>query len=345
MSWLNRWLGRKPNSSPQPSPPQGSTIPADWADTPPLLALLQRFLAFGDAKTGVPDYREPMFGTHPRHVVEDLLQLHLVEPASLAETIEYCHTGAELRRLLKDRSLKVSGRKAEQAQRLIEADLGGMQRFAAEYQIVRCTPAASQAVEGWLDQQTQALDTATDELIAALRRRQWKKAIQIADAWRDRRFEPPVHPAQEALTIRPAPRTVEERAAEVAKIFTLHPKILGGLVPDQWEGLHINYAVSQLSGHGVTEKYMPGFTGLSAMGAATVLRMLGFYANRQRELKEWKRLGVKTASISCCYSGSCDDCEALDGKTYSLDKLPELPYEGCTCDLGCRCFYSPNLNF
>lgn len=81
------------------------------------------------------------------------------------------------------------------------------------------------------------------------------------------------------------------------------------------------------------------------MNAATVLRMLGFYANRQRELEQWKRPGVKTASISCCHSGSCDACEALDEKTYPLDKLPELPYAACTCDLGCRYFYSPDLDF
>jgi hypothetical protein len=38
-------------------------------------------------------------------------------------------------------------------------------------------------------------------------------------------------------------------------------------------------------------------------------------------------------------------CDALDGKTHTLAKLPELPYEHCTCALGCRCLYFPDLGF
>lgn len=119
-----------------------------------------------------------MFGTHPRHV-KGLLQLHLLEPASLAETIEFCHTGAELKKLLKERGLKVSGRKALQAQRLIEADPEAMHRFSAEHRILRCSPVASEAVQAWLDQQAQAFDSATDELIAALRSRKFKRPSRL----------------------------------------------------------------------------------------------------------------------------------------------------------------------
>jgi hypothetical protein len=345
MIWLSRWLGRKPESSPPPSLPSAPAIPADWASSPPHLAVLQRFLSFRDARTGVPEHWVPMFGTDPRNVVEALLELHLLEPASLAETIEFCHTGVELKRLIKERGLKVSGKKAEQSQRLIEADPEGMRRLAAEHRIVRCSPGANEAVQSWLDHQAQALETATDELIVALRNREFKAAIHIADAWREKRFQVPVHPAQEAMTIPAQPRSLEGRVKEVAEIFTLRPKILKGLDAEQWEGLHLDYSVWQLLGQSADEKCMPGFTGLGAMDAATVLRMLGFYANHQREIAQWRPLGVKTARIACCHSGSCNACEALDGKTYALAKLPELPYEACTCGLGCRCFYSPDLGF
>ena len=336
--------GRKRESSPPPLLPRTTAIPADWASRPTYLAVLQRFLSLRDARTGVPEYWEPMFGTHPRHVVEALLQLHLLEPASLAETVESCHTGADLKKLLAARGLKVSGRKAEQAQRLIEADPEGMRSFAAEHQVVRCSPGReSRPSSRRLDCQAQALETATDELIAALRNRQFKTAIQIADAWRNQRFEPSVHPAQEAMTIPSQLRTLEERTREVAAMFTLRPKILRGLSPDEWEGLHLNYAVWQLLGQSADEKCMPGFMGLGEMDAATVMRMMGFYASHQRELEQWKPLGVKTARIACCHSGSCDACEALDEKRYALSKLPELPYEHCTCALGCRCLYFPDL--
>lgn len=322
-----------------------TTIPADWADRPSYLAVLQRFLSGREAQAGVPEYWEPMFGAHPQNVVEALIQQRLLEPVSLAETVEYCHTGAELKNLLATRGLKLSGRKAEQAQRLIDADSEAMRSFAAEHKIVRCSPEARQAVQSWIEGQAQVLETATDELIAALHNRQFKTAIQIADAWRAQQFRPPVHPDQEAVTIPSQPRNLDDRMREVAAMFTLHPKILKNLSPDQWKGLHLNYAVWQLLGQSADEKCMPGFAGLGEMDAATVLRMLGFYANHQREIAQWKPLGVKTARIACCHSGSCDACEAIDGKTDTLARLPELPYEHCTCTLGCRCLYFPDLSF
>lgn len=345
MGWLTKWLGRRPERLSQPSPPRATTIPADWASSPPHLALLQRFLSMRDARTVVPDHWAPMFGTHPRNVVEAFVVLHVLEPASLVETIEFCHTGAELKKLLKERNLKVSGKKTEQAQRLLEADPEEMRRLAGKHQVVRCTLGASQAVQVWLDHEAQAREAATNETIAALRNRKFKTAIRIADTWRKSRFEPPVHPAQEALTIRPAPRTLEGRVAEVARTFTLRPKILTRLEPEQWEGLHLNYAVWQLLGHSATEKCMPGFTGLGAMDAGTVLRMMSFYDRHLQDLEQWKKLGVKNASITCTRSGSCETCIALDKRTYRLDKLPELPYQGCTCALGCRCLYCADLGF
>ena len=66
---------------------------------------------------------------------------------------------------------------------------------------------------------------------------------------------------------------------------------------------------------------------------------------KNANLERWKPLGVKTAHIACCHSGSCEACESLDGRTYTLAKMPELPYEHCTCALGCRCLYFPDLGF
>jgi hypothetical protein len=38
-----------------------------------------------------------------------------------------------------------------------------------------------------------------------------------------------------------------------------------------------------------------------------------------------------------CGADSCGACQQLDGKRFALDKLPEMPYEKCTCEVGCRC--------
>ncbi len=34
----------------------------------------------------------------------------------------------------------------------------------------------------------------------------------------------------------------------------------------------------------------------------------------------------------------CDACRQIQGYHYNLDEVPELPYEECTCENGCRCW-------
>lgn len=39
---------------------------------------------------------------------------------------------------------------------------------------------------------------------------------------------------------------------------------------------------------------------------------------------------------------SCPACLAMEG-TYNKDLAPNLPIEGCSHSMGCRCFYEPML--
>jgi len=343
MGWLDRWLGRKPLSSSQKSLSDAQLAPTNWSSSQPHLALLKRFLSAREANDGFPDFWAPAFGMSPQRVIDEMVAQGALEPLPLLETIEICHTVVEIKKILSSRGLRVGGKKVELVQRLLEADPKGMEKLYAHRMVLRCTPAASQAVSRWEAEQATALETAIDDVIVALRNRNCKAAIRSVDAYRNNKFEPPVHPAQEAMTVHPAPRSIEERANDLAKVFTMRPKILKGLQPEQWEGLYLNYAVWQLLGRVAPEKYMPGFSGLGVMSSATVTRMLSFHVNHQRNLARWRELGVKRGTILGI--GGCEACLALHNKTFTLDELPELPYEDCTCGLGCRCRVKADLGF
>ncbi|MGD0521910.1 MAG: SAP domain-containing protein [Terracidiphilus sp.] len=343
MGWFDRWLGRKLPSSSQESISKAQLVPANWASSQPHLALLKRFLSARDTKDGFPDYWAPAFGMSPQCVIDGMVAHGALETLPLLEKIEFCHTVAELRKILSSRGLKVSGKKAELVQRLLEADPKGMEKLCAHRMILRCTPAASQAVSRWEAERAQAFETATDDVIAALRNRHFKAAICIADAYQKSKFEPPFPPAQEAMTIHPAPRSIEERENDLATVFTMRPKILEGLQPEQWEGIYLNYAVWQLLGRVAPDECMPGFTGIGAMNLETATRMLSFHVRHQRDLARWRELGINRATIIGV--GGCEACLALINKTFSLDKLPELPYKDCTCGLGCRCTSRPVLPY
>jgi hypothetical protein len=318
-------------------------VPPNWASSQPHLALLERFLSAREAKDGVPDFWAPAFGMSRQRVIDGMVAHGTLEPVPLLEKIEFCHTVAELKKILSSRGLKVNGKKAELVQRLLEADPKGTQKLCAHRIILRCTPAASQAVASWEAEQATVFETATNDVIAALRNRNLKAAIRAADAYRNNKFEPPVHPAQEAMTIHPVPRSIQERTNDLAKVFTMRPKILKGLQPEQWEGLYLNYAVWQLLGRVAPDKCMPGFTGIGTMDSATATRMLDFHVGHQRHLARWRELGINRATIIGI--GGCEACLALNNKTFSLDKLPELPYKDCTCALGCRCTSRPVLPY
>jgi hypothetical protein len=256
--------------------------------------------------------------------------------------------------MLSSRGLKVSGKKAELIQRLLEADPKGIEVPHAHRMILRCTPAASQAVSRWKAEQARSFETASDSVIAALRNRHFKEAIRTADAYRKNKFEPPIHPGVAAMTIKSAPRSIEERAKDLATVFTMRPKILNDLQPEQWEGLYLNYAVWELLGRTAPEKCAPGFTeededddreapekcvpgptGIKAMNSTMATRMLSFYVKHQCDLARMRESGIKKAKIIGI--GGCEACLALKDQTFRLDELPELPYKDCTCELGCRC--------
>ena len=47
--------------------------------------------------------------------------------------------------------------------------------------------------------------------------------------------------------------------------------------------------------------------------------------------------GVKISTAN----DSCDACQQVSGKEFTLDDVLELPYKGCTSEKGCRCCYTP----
>ena len=255
MGWLDRWLGRKPPSSSQESRSETQLVPANWASSQPHLALLEKFLSPREVKDWFLEWWAPAFKTSPQRVIDGLVADGALE---LAPTV------ADLKVMLSSRGLKVSGKKAELIQRLLEADPKGMEVPYAPRMILQCTPAAIQAVSRWKTEQARAFETAADNVIAALRNRHFKEAIHTADVYRMNKFVLPRTREAAAMTIESAPRSIDERANDLATVFTTRPKILNGQVPElqpeQWEGLYLNYAVWELLGCTVPEKCIPGFT-------------------------------------------------------------------------------------
>jgi hypothetical protein len=56
-------------------------------------------------------------------------------------------------------------------------------------------------------------------------------------------------------------------------------------------------------------------------------------------MRELVRNGKKIVYIISCANDSlvCPACKKLSGKRFKISEVPELPYEQCTSEMGCRC--------
>ena len=276
--------------------------------------------------------------------------------------LELAPTVADLKMMLSSRDLKVSGKKADLIQRLLEADPKGLEVRYAHRMNLRCTPAASQAVAGWKVECTKAFEMAAGNVIAALRNRHFKEAIRTADTYRKNKFETPLPPGAAAMTIKSAPRSIEERAKELAMYFYHAPENSGGT-----SARAMGRSISQprslaVARAGSTRKVFAWICqhwshrldrfdqwrgdelqwddGNDSHDCNANAKFLCHAPTRSCTIRE---LGIKKATINGI--GGCEACSALYNKTYSIDTLPELPYEDCTCALGCRCWVRTVLPF
>ena len=80
-----------------------------------------------------------MLKRKPLKVIEKFLKEGALEPAGLQELVNHKFKTSDLKSLLKEKGLKISGRKDELVQRLIENDTQLMQDATKGLILYRCT--------------------------------------------------------------------------------------------------------------------------------------------------------------------------------------------------------------
>lgn len=69
------------------------------------------------------------------------------------------------------------------------------------------------------------------------------------------------------------------------------------------------------------------------------LRELSTTSVALKKMQGNSRVSYVLISVS---NDRCPACRDLQG-AYAKDAVPSIPVEGCSHDLGCRCFYQPTL--
>lgn len=258
---------------------------------------------------------------------EDALQrfldarlLILCSPSErLASKFQY----KELKVMLRVRGLKLAGRKDEMAERLCRADFTGMERNIAGVNLLKWSEEGRQLAGVFFSRRNEMQRAAA----AALREKNPELACRLVCEFEDALGFPDIPMIQSKPDL-----------ADVSNVFSATPKILAGVKQESLEYLRIAAAMAFLGlKHDPLTDSLE--TGIRLEGPAAVA-MINSYIQNHRNIESWRTSGlVRTVKIVCSADGPCKVCARLSKRTWPIEDVPEIPYEHCTSDEGCKCGY------
>jgi hypothetical protein len=305
----------------------------DWRSSAPHLLFLTNFRSPRSAVDFAQSDRwGEVLGENPRKVMERYVKEGLLEPADLAGLLDYKFKVPQLKEMLRHRELKVSGRKADLIARLVEADPARMQKTVRGLEVYVCTAEGQTVAEEYLKQEADKRAAVEQAVWQALKEKQFKRASELVAAFEAEQV------FSRGIGMDWAHHDPGGDVNALKTIFSSKSKILAGMPDSDFQDLRLAAGMMYLWGTNQASQWLPaGFETGKPMDADAAARMLGFHANHQRRLADY-RGHVKTVQILGANDRlTCPACKKLANRKYRLDDVPELPCPDCTSEMGCRC--------
>lgn len=279
----------------------------------------------------------PVLGEAAEKTIEKFVRDGYLEIAGISASMELKFNLADLKRMLKTRGLKISGNKAQLINRLLEADEDAMMQEVADLELLRCTAKGIAIVENYIAAEAEKRKRAEEDSFNALRRSSFAEASQIVGRYEaEQVFARGLGVDWEGAQ---NPRVV--RQLEI--IANANPCILKGIKPECLSHIRVAAQMMQLWGSNATIRWIPVLleTG-HKFDANTAAQMFTSFAVNMLRLQEYRDPELRVFLKGIRVSGiederQCPGCAALEGRLFSPDDVPELPYEHCTSERGCRC--------
>lgn len=353
MGFLRRLIGGPTTGSssiPSTTRVTSPMQPKDRLESEPFLILLSKFLQ-PRAADFIPEWWSKQLGMPVEDAFKVLAKEGHLREGSLVETVAHNHSGADLKKLCKGMGLKVSGTKAEQAQRLVDADERMMREKVAGKAVMACTEEARRRVEQYLASKEEERLAAMLACKSALEKKDLALAIRSAGEYDARQVK--LRGGALVMSLDGTTRQEEapgsqfdpkEMMIELRRIFSLSPNILAELSARDLQYVRIHEALSLLLPGGVPKSFQPAdFAGVSKFNHDVTFRMMHFHRNHIRQINRMQEAGIKTVEIRGVGKQACpcEMCAAFDGVEFPIAKVPELPLPDCQCHMGCRCRLAP----
>lgn len=314
---------------------QTSLLGINWRKSNAHLLLLSKFLHPNSIdEFAKADYWNIALGENAKQAIKRFFDEEMLLQADLEGQLDYKFKATELKNMLKERGLKVSGRKDELITRLIQADPENMKKIVKGTTIVLCSEHGRAIAEQYLSDEL-AKRTKLNEIIGEyLRQRNFREASLAVASFEAQQ----VFPRGVGISWKNHNPTSNINALNA--IFAFKPMVLSQLENNLLEMLRFSAGMDYLLGTNNAQWLPPDFeTGLT-IDKVTAARMFISNAYYHSSITQYRTSGVVN-HVQILSKNCCENCMKLSGKKFNLNAVPELPYEHCTRETGCNCGVIP----
>ncbi|MBA4420754.1 MAG: hypothetical protein C0391_06375 [Anaerolinea sp.] len=309
----------------------------DWKKSKAHCLLLSKFLYPQNPDDfSKSDIWEGVLGEKPSQSIKRFLDEGLLAVADLENVLSYKYKVSELKDLLKQRGLPISGRKDNMIKRLITADLAGMKKTVAGLTILQCVQHGKELSEKYLSNEQEKRNRVEMQVMEHINKRMFKEAsVAVAIYEAEQVF--PRGMGNDWKNYNPN-RDVEM----MNNIFSSKPKIMSKLRDDKLDMFRQGAAMMSLWGKNTAKDWLPpDLTTDLSFDVDTAARMFLFHAIHKTSLEQYRKSGVVKFVEVLAAQDSCDECKKFTKIKYKLNEVPELPHDNCTHEKGCRCTLIP----
>lgn len=272
-------------------------------------------------------------GERPTKAIKRFIKDGMVEPGGLQQRMEYQFKASTLKSMLKEKGLKISGRKEDLIRRLIDSDARLMSEITRGLDLYCCTAAGMQLAENYLEGEKVKRQAVEQEVLGLLVSRKFSKALHAVSQYEAAQV------FSRGLGIDWANYDGREEIKRLKFIFRATPTILDGIEKERLKQLRCYAGMMLLWGTATARRWSPkGFETGIHLDADAVCRMLEFHSRYLHDMDVYRKDGIRTVKVCGADDGAmCSECRKISGRKYHIGSVPELPYAKCTCDAGCRC--------
>lgn len=312
--------------------------------TEPQLAFLSEFLKPRNIHK-LPNGWEMMLNRPLAQVCTEYIKRGVLVSPPRAMLLEICYTVPELKSLLRENELPVSGNKKILIERLlpIADSIGNIDK-----DIYLCSVDVAVRVDEYLKKKSEEESAVADKVLQLLSERRVKLAIGLVEELKKSYTD------KNSLMLSNNPMTIKEPEGYREKLLTLllsaKPNILSDFSAEDLERLRLSAAMWQIGFYGQhLELPLHAYIGTDRFCMDTARRMVLFYCTNKLRLEKILGLGNPDNvfvhfEITTGYA-HCKVAQTLQCRKYQFNELPELPYPDCREDMGCGCMIKTTINW